>query len=111
MEVIQTGTQNNALMIQVSGRMDAVTAPEFEKTLNQWIDGGNDRIVADLGNLEYISSAGLRSILVIAKKLKAKNGKIILAAMEESVHEVFEISGFNAIIPIADTVETAIGQI
>lgn len=111
MDVTQVGTNNNALMIRVSGRMDAVTAPDFEKTLNQWIDDGNHRIVADLSGLEYISSAGLRSILVIAKKLKIKNGKIILAGMEESVHEVFEISGFNAIIPIVDTVDAAVNHI
>lgn len=110
MEIIKSGKENNALIVKISGRMDAVTAPEFEKALHAWIDEREKHFVVDLSSLEYISSAGLRSILVIAKKLKAINGKIALAAMEESVNEVFEISGFNSIIPIHDTVQAAILQ-
>lgn len=108
MEIIKFGKENNALVVKVNGRMDAVTAPEFEKTVCLWIDEGEKCFVVDLGALEYISSAGLRSLLIIAKKLKSINGKILLAAMEESVKEVFEISGFNSIIPIHDTVQAAI---
>lgn len=108
MEIIKSGKENNLLVVKVTGRMDAVTAPEFEKQLTGWIDEGEIIFVIDFSALEYISSAGLRSILVIAKKLKSLNGKILLANMEESVNEVFEISGFNSIIPVFDTVQTAI---
>jgi len=110
MEIVKTGKENNAVIVKISGRMDAVTAPEFEKILSAWIDESEKYFVVDLSSLEYISSAGLRSILIIAKKLKAINGKILLAAMEESVNEVFEISGFNSIIPIHDTVQAAVRQ-
>jgi anti-anti-sigma factor len=110
MEIIKTGKENNAIIVKIVGRMDAVTAPEFEKALSAWIDESEKYFVVDLSSLEYISSAGLRSILIIAKKLKALNGKIVLAAMEESVNEVFEISGFNSIIQIHDTVQAAIRQ-
>jgi len=110
MEIIKSGKENNALIVKIIGRMDAVTAPEFEKALGAWIDESEKYFVVDLSSLEYISSAGLRSILIIAKKLKSLNGKIILAAMGESVNEVFEISGFNSIIPIHDTVQAAIRQ-
>jgi len=110
MEIIKSGKENNTLVIKINGRMDAVTAPEFEKKVGLWIAEGEKYFVVDLSSLEYISSAGLRSILVIAKKLKAISGKIQLAAMEESVNEVFEISGFNSIIPIHDTVQAAILQ-
>ena len=111
MEIIKSGKENNALIVKISGRMDAVTAPEFEKAFGAWIDESEKHFVVDLSSLEYISSAGLRSILIIAKKLKALNGKILLAAMEESVNEVFEISGFDSIIPIHDTVQAAIRQL
>ena len=110
MEIIKSGKENNALIVKISGRMDAVTAPAFEKALGAWIDESEKYFVVDLSSLEYISSAGLRSILIIAKKLKTLNGSILLAAMEESVNEVFEISGFNSIIPIHDTVQSAIRQ-
>ncbi len=108
MEIVKSGKENNLLVVKVTGRMDAVTAPEFEKQLTAWIDEGEIVFVIDFSMLEYISSAGLRSILVIAKKLKSVNGKIFLANMEESVNEVFEISGFNSIIPIFDTVQAAV---
>ncbi len=111
MEIINIGKRNKALVVKVNGRMDAVTAPEFEKTVSLWIDKGENCFVIDLSSLEYISSAGLRSILVVAKKLKAINGQILLAAMEASVNEVFTISGFNSIIPIHDTVQAAILQV
>jgi anti-anti-sigma factor len=110
MEIINIGKETNALVVKVTGRMDSVTAPEFEKTVGLWIDSGEKCFVVDLSSLEYTSSAGLRSILVLAKKLKSIDGKILLAAMEESVNEVFEISGFNSIIPIHDTVQAAILQ-
>ncbi len=110
MEIIKFGKEKNAFIVKISGRMDALTAPEFEKTLGLWIEEGEKCFVVDLGSLEYISSAGLRSILIIAKKLKSLDGKILLAAMEESVNEVFEISGFDSIIPIHDTVQAAILQ-
>ena len=73
MEIVKTGKENNAVIVKISGRMDAVTAPEFEKILSAWIDESEKYFVVDLSSLEYISSAGLRSILIIAKKLKAIN--------------------------------------
>jgi anti-anti-sigma factor len=94
-------------LVSVTGRMDAVSSPEFEKELGKLIDEGNINFVVDLTGLDYISSSGLRSVLVTAKKLKGKNGQILLASLQDVVKEVFEISGFSAIIPIHESVEEA----
>ena len=75
---IQTRKEKNAVIISVKGRMDAVTAPEFEKSLSDFISKGELSFLLNFGGLEYISSAGLRSILATAKKLKEKQGKIAL---------------------------------
>ena len=99
--------EGNALVISVKGRMDAVTAPEFEKAVEGLMGDGETVFVVDLENLDYISSAGLRSILALAKKLKGGGGSLHLAALQDTVREVFEISGFSSIIPISDTVEAA----
>ena len=64
--------------------------------------------VIDFAGLDYISSAGLRVILATTKKLKEKEGKLLLSSLKDIVKEVFEISGFTAIIPIYDSVETAL---
>jgi anti-anti-sigma factor len=72
---------------------------------------GEKDFVIDLGELDYISSAGLRVILATAKRLKEKEGKILLASLQDMVKEVFEISGFSAIIPIYESVESALNHV
>ena len=103
--------EDKGTLVSVTGRMDAVSSPEFEKELARLIDEGNINFVIDLAGLDYISSSGLRSILVTAKKLKAKNGQILLASLQAVVKEVFEISGFSAIIPIHESVEEAMAAL
>lgn len=98
-------------LVSVTGRMDAVTSPEFEKELGRLIDEGNVNFVIDLSELDYISSSGLRSVLATAKKLKGKNGQILLASLQAVVKEVFEISGFSTIIPIYGSVEEAMAAL
>lgn len=71
---IQTRKEQKSLVITIAGRMDAVTAPEFDILLKQQIDAGEIFFVVDFNNLDYISSAGLRSLLAAAKLLKGKNG-------------------------------------
>jgi anti-anti-sigma factor len=98
-------------IVSVKGRMDAVTAPDFEKQVSEIIEKEDTDFIIDLAELEYISSAGLRSILAAAKKLKQKERQLYLAALQDVVKEVFEISGFSAIIPIFDSVETVLKQV
>ena len=100
--------EENAIVVSVRGRMDAVSSPEFEKELAQLMAEGGKVFIIDFGGLDYISSAGLRSILATAKKLKEKEGKLLLSVLKDVVKEVFDISGFSSIIPIYDSVESAL---
>jgi len=108
---IQTRKEKNAVIVSVKGRMDAVTAPEFEKNLSDLIAKGENTFLLNFSGLEYISSAGLRSILATAKKLKEKEGKILFAGLHGPVEEVFKISGFHSIFKIFDSEEAALGEI
>ena len=108
---IETRKEENATVVSVTGKMDAVSAPELEKELSQLMADGEKGFVLDLGELDYISSAGLRVILATAKRLKEKEGKILLASLQDMVKEVFEISGFSAIIPIYESVESALNHL
>ena len=108
MKIISTGKTGDTMVVAVKGRMDAASAPDFEKNMGTWIDDGQRAFAVDLSELDYISSAGLRAILSIAKKLKALNGNLMIASLKGSVKEVFEISGFSAIIPIYDNVDAAL---
>lgn len=108
---IQKRKTEKGMIVSVSGRLDAVTSPDFEKEMEGCLADGETVLVVDLPGLEYISSAGLRSILAITKKLKARNGKIILSSLQDMVKEVFEISGFSKILPIFPTKEDALSNL
>jgi len=105
---ITTKEHEKGLIVTVSGRMDAVSAPDFEQTLMGLVDSGHDTMIIDGGDLVYITSAGLRSILTIAKALKAKGGTLKIAALQDVVKNAYEISGFRAIIPTFETVDAAV---
>jgi len=110
MEIANTGKEKDRFIVAVTGRMDAVTAPEFESRLLNWINAGETHLVVDFGGLEYISSAGLRSILTIAKNLKTRQGHMALCVLQDTVKEVFEISGFSTIIPVFESIDAAIKE-
>lgn len=99
MEIIKS-EDNGVAILELKGRMDAVTSPEAEKALRELFDGGSAKLLIDLKNLEYISSAGLRVLLVAAKTIQQKSGKLALASLTDVVKEVFEISGFSSIFKL-----------
>jgi anti-sigma B factor antagonist len=103
--------EDGILIICLNGRLDAVSSPDFDRELGQLVDDGETSIVFDLNELNYISSAGLRSFLIIAKKLKAKSGKIALTSLQDIVKQVFEVSGFNQILPIFNSVDEALSNV
>jgi len=92
--------EGGVLVLSPQGRLDSNTAKLFEAALMGKIDGGDRRILVDFGQLDYISSAGLRVILMGAKKLKSLNGRFALSSLSENIREVFDISGFSAILEI-----------
>lgn len=106
------GVKNDkATVIKVKGRMDAVTAPDFERECAKWVNGGEKVVILDFKELEYISSAGLRSILAMGKKLKSQSGKLLFCNMSGMVRGVFDISGFASIFPIHDTLEQTLEHV
>ena len=108
---IHTQKEANATVVVITGRLDAVTAPEYEKAVNELIAGGEIVLVIDFGGLDYISSAGLRGLLVTAKQLKGKGGQVRCANVNGTVKEVFDISGFGTIFQMDDTVAAALANI
>ncbi|OEU66796.1 MAG: anti-anti-sigma factor [Desulfovibrio sp. S3730MH75] len=101
----------NATIVRMEGRLDALTSPNFEDAVCKLIKAGEIRIVFDLGDLEYISSAGLRAILSTAKRLKAEEGAIAFANITGMISEVFEISGFGSMFNIYGSALTAANKI
>lgn len=110
MEIKELKREYDFLTATLSGRMDAITATDFTDQMGIWIEAGLKSFIIDCSALDYISSAGLRAILVTAKKIKTINGSLQLAALQENVHNVFSISGFDKIIPITATLDDALNQ-
>lgn len=108
---IQTRKVANATLVSISGRLDAVTAPVYEKAVAQLMGSAEIALIVDFDALDYISSAGLRALLVTAKQLKGKNGQIRFANVKGTVKEVFDISGFGAIFQIDDSVASALSKL
>ncbi|MGR9071545.1 MAG: STAS domain-containing protein [Gammaproteobacteria bacterium] len=108
---LQTRIENNTIVVTISGRLDAVTAPEYEKRIREMIESGNSFYVVDFDQLDYISSAGLRALLLMAKLLKEINGKVCLANVKGNVLSVFEMSGFTSIFKIKDSTASALAAL
>lgn len=97
MEIKKT-KNGNELTINLEGRLDTTTAPMLEAELKQNI-GGIEKLVFDFSLLEYLSSAGLR-VLLSAQKVMNKQGKMIVKNVNDTIAEIFEVTGFSEILTI-----------
>lgn len=105
---IEVHESNTVKVLSLEGALNSKTAKETENRLNQLIMGGNNRLVVNLNDVHYIASAGLRVFLMANKLIKKKNGSLNLCCLNNTVSEVFEISGFNMIFNIFDSEKEAI---
>ncbi len=95
---INKNQQGTALELTLAGRLDTTTAPQLEAELKHSVNGVTD-LTLDFAELEYISSAGLR-VLLAAQKVMNKQGNMVIRNVNETVMEVFEITGFSDILTI-----------
>jgi anti-anti-sigma factor len=108
---LQTRREENAVVVTIGGRLDAVTAPDYEKRIRELIGLGNACFVVDFEKLEYISSAGLRALLLMGKLLKEKGGQVCFANVAGNVRSVFEMSGFHTIFRLEDSTAAALAAL
>jgi anti-anti-sigma factor len=90
-----------------TGRIDASNAPSVEAELLAAIETSGPALIIDLSGLGYMSSAGLRVMLVAAKRAKAAGGKAVILGAQPAVAEVLKMSGFDRIIPLTDSESAA----
>jgi anti-anti-sigma factor len=96
-----TEKQGDVAILSAGGRLDAGGAPEFDAQGKTLLQGGAKRLLIDLAGVDYISSAGLRSLLVLAKATKASGSALALCCLTPAVKEVMTISGFDNILALA----------
>ena len=87
-------------IIMLDGRLDTNTTAGAQAQIEEFLDAGSASVLLNCEQLEFISSAGLRMMLAIAKRLTASNGELKVCALNETVREVFEISGFTSLLSV-----------
>ena len=99
------------LVAKAEGRLDGTNAQEFQGELTAAIDETDRAVILDLEHLSYISSAGLRVILLTAKALQRTNAELVVCSLSDPIREVFAISGFDKIIKVRDSQAEAIAAL
>jgi len=108
---IKTVTRDEVTIIEISGNLDANTVPDAQDEILPLVTP-NCRLVLDMNECQYVSSSGLRLLLMIAKRIKAsKSGQWCLANVSEEVMDVMEITGFAQFFKTFETVSSAIEAI
>jgi anti-anti-sigma factor len=98
-------------IVKLAGRLDSSAAQSAEENFAQLLGGASARLVIDMSRLEYISSAGLRVLLVAAKKVQQAQGKMVLFGLLPNVREVFSVTGFDRIFAIQADLDAAVAAV
>ena len=107
---ITTREEGDTTVIVLNGKLDTNSTPAAEGEINALLDAGVNKLLLNFEQLSYISSSGLRLLLATAKRLKGSGGDIKVCTLNEMATEVFELSGFSAIIKVFVTEQDALGS-
>ncbi|CAN2040105.1 anti-sigma B factor antagonist [Candidatus Magnetomoraceae bacterium gMMP-15] len=105
---VKTTQKKEATIVDVSGRIDGITAPDFQRNLNEVSNEHSKIVIINMNELEYISSVGFRVIIATSKKLKAANSDILLAGLQGNVKKAFVMARFDLLFNIFDTKNAAL---
>ena len=97
-------------MVSVAGTVDAVTAPRLAEALQAEVEAARHRLVADVADATYVSSAGLRAFLATVKLARAAGGDLRMASARPATHRVFDLAGFTSIVQFFDDVDEAVAS-
>lgn len=100
--------KEGCVIMSVEGRLDAATAPLFEERVAPMIEAGDRNFLLDLAHLDYISSAAMRRLLVLAKRAEGQGGKVVLVAVPTPIQEILDLAGFRQLFEIYADQEEAL---
>jgi anti-anti-sigma factor len=96
----QVEEKGDVVVVRVNGRLDAASSPQLEKKINSIIDSGHFKLILNFSGVEYLSSAGMRLMLSVSKKLKHLEGKVVACSLNDEVMEVIKMAGFHQILEL-----------
>lgn len=102
--------QGRVLIVAPVGRIDSTTSEALEQALTRALDAGERQLVLDFEGVGYISSVGLRVLLVVAKRLRVNGGTLVLCAMGDAVRQVFDLAGFLPLFTVEPARDPAVAR-
>lgn len=100
-------TDGNIVIISIEGSIDSKTAGDLQSQIMEKVSETNN-VLLDLTKVDYVSSAGLRVLLMIYRQIKSKNGKVILVGVSEEIRDVMSMTGFINFFEIADNIDNGL---
>ncbi len=107
MKISTSPAENEVVLVEVTGSVDAYTAPTLDKTLNDVLTEGHSRLLLDASQIGFMSSAGLRALTSAQREARQLGGEVRLFGLSAQVRRVFEMSGLDQLFCVADTREQA----
>jgi len=107
---IKERSVNDVTVISLVGSIDAMSAPKITEFIHEQVAKGNTKLVADLSDVDYTSSAGLRVMLGAIKETRAQSGDLRLTGVQADVQKVLNLSGFTNILKIFDDADAAVAS-
>ena len=99
---------NNIVIIRIEGKLDANTSEEFQRNMTGLLTKGEKKFAIDCSELEFVSSAGIRAFLWIAKELQKLEGSLSISSLNDNVSRVFNITNLRSVFPIYNSTDEAI---
>jgi anti-anti-sigma factor len=100
--------QGDVVILAVHGKLDATTSALFEQRVLPMLEKGERNFLVDFAHLEYISSAAMRRLLVLAKGAGNAGGKVVLVSLKSHIREIFDMAGFTSLFPMYASAEEAL---
>ncbi|WP_075883221.1 STAS domain-containing protein [Candidatus Protochlamydia sp. W-9] len=105
---VKEEVKGDVLILRMQGRLDAISSPSAERKVFDYINNGQHNLLLDFSGIDYLSSAGMRMLLSITKKLKTLSGKLVLCLVTVNVMDVLKMSGFDHVLELVQSEEEAL---
>ena len=107
MKITTSVIEDEIMLLEVEGEVDAHTAPRLKETLREWLAQGHSRVAVDASLIEHMSSAGLRVLLYAQREARQRGGEVRVFGANAQVRRVIELAGFEKLLSIRDTRQEA----
>jgi anti-sigma B factor antagonist len=107
---LNTRTQGEHTILEVSGEVDVYTAPALRDRVTDLLDAGQQLLVIDLGGVEFLDSTGLGVLVGALKRVRSNDGDLYLVCTQPRIRKVFEVTGLTKVFSLFDTVDDAVAQ-